>query len=317
MIKMEEILCSIHNYTKFSSQFSSQPGSFYDIAQAALDCGLDAVFTTDKNVYAVGHDQYYYRSEKRMLMLCGEELSDPLSEQGSSYLSLGADKEQFNRRIPTPQNEIRILLTDTSENGQFRHIELLNAQKLLHRGLTAGMDDLQKNLRYFDNLLQADKQFTGLAGTCTRDITSKYTWQELFSTVCNHIISDESLKGDLTHDKLLLLRKIKSGNLYFAIDGLHDARGFSFSAEGNNADAIAYPGDSIYLKNSITLKITCPESCTCRLIRNGAVIKEWQQCKQVPYTIYEPGYYRVECALTIRRTLYTWIISNPIYVAKG
>ena len=74
MIKMEEFLCSIHNYTKFSSMTSS----FYDIAQAALDCGLDAVFTTDKNVYAAGHDQYYYRAEKRMLMICGEELL-PLS----------------------------------------------------------------------------------------------------------------------------------------------------------------------------------------------------------------------------------------------
>ena len=313
MIKMEEILCSIHNYTKFSSQ----PGSFYDIAQAALDCGLDAVFTTDKNVYAVGHDQYYYRAEKRMLMLCGEELSDPLSDDGFSYLSLGADREQFNRRIPNPQDEIRILLKDIPESRQFRHIELLNAQELLHRGLTAGMEDLQKNLRNFDSLLQSDKQFTGLAGTCSRDVTSKYTYPELFSTVCNHIISEEGLNGDLTHDKLLLLRKIKGGNLYIAIDGLHDARGFSFSAEGNNSDAIAYPGDNIYLKNSITLKLSCPESCTCRLIRNGALVKEWHQCKQVPYTIYEPGYYRVECALTVRRALYTWIISNPIYVAKG
>ena len=313
MIKMEEFLCSIHNYTKFSSMTSS----FYDIAQAALDCGLDAVFTTDKNVYAVGHDQYYYRAEKRMLMICGEELSDPVSGQNISYLSLGADREQFNRRIPNPQNEIRILLENIPETGQFRHIELINAQELLNRGLAAGMDDLQKNLRIFDSLLESDKQFTGLAGTCSHVGSAKYTYQELFSTVCNHIISDEPLTGDLLHDKLLLLKKIKAGNLYIGIDGLHDARGFRFSAEGNNSDASAYPGDSIHLKNSITLKIFCPESCTCRLIRNGVLVKEWHQCKQVPFTIYEPGYYRVECALTIRRNLYTWIISNPIYVAKG
>lgn len=313
MIKMEEILCSIHNYTKFSSL----DASFYDIAQAALDCGLDAVFTTDKNVYAVGHDQYYYRAEKRMLMVCGEELADPVSGQNPPYLSLGADREQFNRRIPNPQNEIRILLENVPETGTFRHIELINSQKLLNRGLTAGTDDLQKNLRNFDSLLRSDKQFVGLAGTCSRDVSSKYTYQELLSTACNHIISDEPLSGDLIHDKLMLLKKIKAGNLYVGIDGLHDARGFRFSAEGNNSDAAAYPGDNIYLKNSITLKIYSPESCTCRLFRNGTLVKEWHQCRQVPFTIYEPGYYRVECALTIRRNLYTWIISNPIYVAKG
>ena len=250
-------------------------------------------------------------------MICGEELSDPVSDQNPPFISLGAEREQFNRRIPNPQNEIRILLENVPETGQFRHIELINAQELLNRGLTAGMDDLQKNLRNFDSLLQSDKQFTGLAGTCSRVVSAKYTYQELFSTACNHIISDEPLTGDLIHDKLLLLKKLKAGNLYVGIDGLHDARGFRFSAEGNNSDAAAHPGDSIYLKNSITLKIFCPESCTCRLIRNGVLVKEWHQCKQVPFTIYEPGYYRVECALTIRRNLYTWIISNPIYVAKG
>ena len=310
---MEEFLCSIHNYTKLSSF----PGSFFDIAQAALDCGLDAVFCTDRNVYAEGHDQYYYRAGKRMLLICGEELSDPVSDQIPSYLSLGTEREQFNRNIQNFQNEIRILLDNNPETGQFRHIEMINAQDLLNKGLSAGMNDIQKNIDFFDSLLLSDKQFTAIAGTCSHFTASKYTYQELFSTACNHIISDEPLNGDFIHDKLLLLKKIKNGNLYLALDGLNDAHGFRFSAEGDNSDAIAYPGDSIHLKNSITLKIICPESCTCRLIRNGKLLKEWYQCKRVPYTIYEPGYYRVECALTIRRTLYTWILSNPIYAAKG
>jgi len=116
---------------------------------------------------------------------------------------------------------------------------------------------------------------------------------------------------------LLILKKLKAGNLYIALDGLSDAHGFHFIAEGNNDEAKAYPGDTIYLKNSITLKITCPQSCVCTLIRNGKPVKEWLQCRQVPYTIYEPGYYRVQCALTIRRNLYTWIVCNPIYVVKG
>ena len=50
---MNEILCSLHNYTKFSG-FSN---SFYDMAQAGLDCGLDVVIPETINnvpVLAVG-----------------------------------------------------------------------------------------------------------------------------------------------------------------------------------------------------------------------------------------------------------------------
>lgn len=310
---MEEILCSVHNYTKFSGF----PYSFYDMAQAALDCGIDAVITTDKNIYPSGHDRFYYRSEKSVLVICGEELFDPLSETETNYLSLGIDREQFNRKASNLQDEIRIFLRKEPENNLFRHIELINSQTLLTSGLTAGLNDFEKNIKNFDTILNSEQRFSALAGTCSQPDSVKYTYQELFSTACNHIISEEPLSGDLIHDKLLILKKIKAGNLYIALDGLHDARGFAFTAEGENSESAAFPGDSIYLKNSITLKISCPESCTCRLFRNGTLIKEWLHCKRIPYTIYDPGYYRVECALTIRRNLYTWIVSNPIYVVKG
>ena len=96
-----------------------------------------------------------------------------------------------------------------------------------------------------------------------------------------------------------------------------DSKGFRFIAEGNNQDSVALPGDTIYLRNSITLKIRIPETCTCRLIHNGKVMKEWRQCKQIPFVIYDPGYYRVECSIQVRRELYDWIFTNPIYVRKG
>ena len=310
---MEEIRCSIHNYTNFSGF----PYSFYDMAQAALDCGLEAVITTDKNIYPVGHDQFFYRSEKGVLVVCGEELFDPISESEPHYLSIGISKEQFNRKLPDSSGEIRIMLNEIEDNRSFRHIELINAQILLEQGLSYGMKNFQENIKRFDRLLQTDQRYIGLAGTCSSEKHGKYNYQELFSTVCNHILSDEPLNGDLIHDKLLLLKKIRTGNLYFALDGIRDANGFRFSAEGNNSDVNAYPGDTIHIQNSITLKITCPESCTCTLYRNGIVLKEWLQCKQIPFTIYEPGCYRIECSLTIRRTEYKWIVSNPIFVVKG
>ena len=112
MIKMEEILCSIHNYTKFSGRDIS----LYSLAQAALDCGADVLFTTDRNIYLSGHDQFYYRSGRRLLLICGEELFDPLNRDQQHYLSLGIEKEQFNLNVSNPQSEVRILVDLT-----FRH----------------------------------------------------------------------------------------------------------------------------------------------------------------------------------------------------
>lgn len=310
---MQELLCSIHNYTKFSGNGIS----FYDMAQAALSCGLDVVFTTDRNIYPAGYDQYYYKDLQRVLMLSGEELFDPINPEKPHYLSLGTGLEQFNRNIAASRDEIRILLAKPENNGNFRHFELINAQELLYRGLEPGLKAINSNINAYENLLMNDFKAIMTAGTFSSEFPTKHTCRELFSTACNHLLTDENFTGDMIHDKLLALRAIKNGNLFAAIDGLSDAKGFRFTAEGDDQSFSIRPGDTVTLKNSITFKISIPESCTCRLIRNGKIIKEWQQCRQVPYTIYEPGYYRVECALIRRRSLCSWIYTNPIYVRRG
>lgn len=310
---MNEILCSLHNYTKFSGYTHT----FYDIAQAALDCGLDAVLLSDRNVYPVGHDQYYYRAERRLIALCGEELSNPINTEDPHYLSLGIEREQFLRRPGNPLDEIRILLSTYNGSRAFRHIELLNAEDFLTRGIPGGKKEFRERIRELDKLLQTDQRILSFTGTCSLNHTEKYTYKELFSTAINHVYSDQPLNGDFVHDKLTVLSSLRAGHLYIALDGFADARGFRFCAEGNNQEVTAWPGDTIYIKNSITMKINIPEPCTCRLIRNGRILKEWVQCKQIPFTIYEPGYYRVECSLIIRRNEYDWIFSNPIFVVRG
>ena len=310
---MEEILCSLHNYTKFSGY----PYSFYNMAQEALDCGLDAVITTDKNIFPVGHNQYYYRSEKKLMVVCGEELFDPLNDEIQHYLSVGIDREQFNKDVGNAQDEILILMDLKSPSLKSRYYELINAEDILYKGLKHSLPAIRKNIEQFDTLLLSDQRCVGLAGTCSSSFQTKNTYAELFSTVCNHLLVNDDFSGDIGHDSNILFKAIRKGNLFFSLDGLMDSKGFRFLAEGNNQDSVALPGDTIHLKNSITLKIRIPEACTCKLIHNGAIIREWRQCKQIPFVIYEPGYYRVECALQIKRDFYDWIFTNPIYVRKG
>ena len=310
---MEEILCSIHNYTKFSSD----KVSFYELAQFGLDCGLDVIITTDKNVYPSGYEQYYYRDGRRIMILCGEELYDPVTQDSLHYLTLGIDREQFNLNINTPQSEVRISVAPAQWEKPHKHIEIMNAQSILRKGHASSQKELQNNLQYFDTLLNNDQRAIITAGTCSSFSDRVNTYPELFSTVCNHLFLDEALSGDFKQDKLLVLKALKAGHSYTAIDGLADAKGFSFTAEGENRDRTAMPGDTIYLKQSITLKINNPEPCVCRLVRNGQTVREWRQCKQVPYTIYEPGCFRIESRITRRNDVYDWIFSNPIYVVKG
>ena len=310
---MEEILCSIHNYTKYTDNKTS----FYDLAQFGLDCALDAIITTDKNVYPYGYDQYYYRDGKRVMILCGEEIYDPTSEAPLHQITLGIDREQFNLNINIPQSEVRISINPAEWDKPFKHIEIMNAQEILRQGYTSAQKTIRRNMDLFDNLQNNDQRTVILAGTCSSFYQRKNTYPELFSTVCNHLLLDEALSGEFSQDKLFVLKSLKMGHTFTAIDGLADAKGFSFTAEGENRDRTAIQGDTIYLKRSITLKINNPVPCLCRLFRNGKIIKEWHQCKQVPYTIYEPGCFRVECLISGRNNLYDWIFSNPIYVVKG
>ena len=310
---MEEILCSLHNYTKFSGNNIS----FYSLAQSGLDCGIDVIITTDRNIYPEGYSQYYYKSGKRLLILCGEELFDPIQKDSYHYLSLGIAKEQFNLQIRNPQNEIRILVDENMDNSAFRHFEMINAQRVLTSGISTEQKAIRNRLAAWDRFLQSKQHFVALAGSCTTPELKRFTYKEILATACNHLIIDEKLSGDYSHDNLLVLKAIKTGSLFLALDGLRDAKGFRFSGEGDNLSYTAYPGDTIYLKNSITFKISIPEPCVCRLICDGKTIKEWQQCKQVPYTIYEPGCYRVECSIIQKKESYDWIYTNPIYVVKG
>ncbi len=310
---MPEILCSIHNYTKFTENKTS----FYELAQYGLDCGLDVIVTTDKNVYPYGYDQYFYRDGKRVMIICGEELYDPIAENPMHYLTIGIEKEQFTLNINTPQSEVRISVSPAEWEKPLKHIELMNAQDILHQGYTAARENIRKNMDCFDSLLNNDQRTVILAGTCSSFSKRTNTYPELLSTVCNHLLLDEDLTGDFSQDKLLVLKAIKMGHIFTAIDGLGSAKGFSFTAEGENRERTAVPGDTIFLNRSITLKINNPDACVCRLIRNGKLVKEWLQCKQVPYTIYEPGFYRIECLISRRNNLYDWIFSNPIYVVKG
>ena len=73
---------------------SDGTGSHQDIAEAALDSGLDAVIVTDHNILVLDEEGYKTRGEKRVLMLIGEEIHDNDTPARNNHLLVfGTDQE--------------------------------------------------------------------------------------------------------------------------------------------------------------------------------------------------------------------------------
>ncbi len=313
---MEEITCSLHNYTKFSGVNEL---SYYDIAQSALECGIDAVLTSDRNVSVKGLSGFFYKSGKRTLFLSGTENFDPLDSSVPRTLSVdfsAADtygRERKSLKICEYSKE-----TESAFYAQApSHKELFTTQDLLKRGFYPSIEEIHKRLAAVDKLWNDDRRPVILAGNCSAALTEPIRYPELFSSVSNHLFIPNALSGELDADAAVLYDALKAGRLFIAFDGLRSAKGFCFHAVGDNDEEPAYPGETILLRNSVTLKIRVPEKCRCRLIYNGEVLREWVNASSMPYTAYEPGVYRVECAVEHNRRWLDWIFTNPIYVVRG
>ena len=106
---MEEIIVNLHIHTGYSDG----SGSHIDIAQAAIQRGLDAVIVTDHNVLVRGFESYFTKGSRRVLMLIGEEVHDQgLDPQKNHLLVLGADEE-----MATFANDPHSLIKTVRDSG--------------------------------------------------------------------------------------------------------------------------------------------------------------------------------------------------------
>jgi len=97
-----EYIGNPHTHTPFSDG----EGSHEEIAQAALQAGLDFVFVTDHNVYVSGLDGYHYEGDKRVLLLVGEEIHDQIRDPQKNHLLVLDAKQELAHLAEKPQTLI-------------------------------------------------------------------------------------------------------------------------------------------------------------------------------------------------------------------
>jgi hypothetical protein len=104
---------------------------------------------------------------------------------------------------------------------------------------------------------------------------------------------------------------LAKGHCYIGYDLPAPTRGFCFSAQGREINAIM--GDEIFSSAPVTLQAKLPSTARMQLLKNGKVIKSTVD-KTLTYITDGPGVYRIEAYTHFLGKMRGWIFSNPIYV---
>lgn len=96
---MPELIINLHMHTTYSDG----TGSHQDIADAALEAGLDAVIVTDHNLLVQGPEGYYGTGADRVLLLIGEEIHDQERVPQKNHLLVMNTDQELADQAQDPQ----------------------------------------------------------------------------------------------------------------------------------------------------------------------------------------------------------------------
>lgn len=108
---MEEILVNLHMHTTYSDG----TGTHTELAEAAIQAGLDAIIVTDHNIWVRGVEKYYQREDQKVLLLVGEEVHDQTRDPQKNHLLVFGAEREMSQYAPNPQN----LLNQVADSGGY------------------------------------------------------------------------------------------------------------------------------------------------------------------------------------------------------
>jgi hypothetical protein len=181
---------------------------------------------------------------------------------------------------------------------------------------------LSSALEKWDELLLAGRKVVAIGGADAHALKLRmgplkrtvFPYEYHFSAVNTHLLLQENLTDDLNTDKQKIFAALKAGHAFIGYDLAYPTNGFRFSAKADNQDAIM--GEDLLFSRGITFQLHVPGHAETSLLKNGKVIKQWQDQQFCTYLANEPGIYRVECHINFLGKKRGWIFSNPIYANK-
>jgi hypothetical protein len=136
-----------------------------------------------------------------------------------------------------------------------------------------------------------------------------------FQVMSVHVATGGALTGDAAADADLVMRAIRAGHLYTAVDGLATPPAFEFVAA--NSRATAHAGDEIEQGGGVSLHVrsNAPPTFTTVVHRGTTVLASARDAGD--WTVHaneEPGAYWVDILAPHHPQPTTWLRSNPVYI---
>ena len=345
---MREITVNLHNH----SFFSSGGEKYHALAQAGLSRNIDVIIVTDHNVYVSGKEQYYYRDDRKTLILTGEEIFRTFPNDQGHLLVLNGNRELANL-ADTPQQLINVCnqagaitilahpfdLASPWKDWEIRNftgIEILNLQSSYYEILSAanrpslgffqgvsGADDIVhaplEAIQKWDELLTAGKQVAAYCGAACgagrhepSDASTKIYQPDHLFAAANNHVYVDDDFGTALDRDREIVYRALRLGKSYLAMDIFQSPK-GFVFKADTINGVVYPGDRVSVKNGATIKIEIPAKAVCRLIHQGKVYREWENARSIPLNVNQPGYYRVEVYLPYKYQLRGWIYTNPIY----
>ena len=143
-------------------------------------------------------------------------------------------------------------------------------------------------------------------------------YESSFRVLSIHVKPDRPLSGDARADARVLMRAIRAGHLYTAVDGAATPASFEFTAA--NEHGLVNEGDELGVGGPVTLRVksNAPPGFTASIWKGMTVLSaDHHEPEFTVEATAEPAVYWVEIRATGHSTGLTWIRSNPIYVRSA
>jgi hypothetical protein len=140
-------------------------------------------------------------------------------------------------------------------------------------------------------------------------------YEPSFRVMSVHVRPDRALSGNASDDAAIVMRAIRGGHSYTAIDGIATPPSFEFTA--TNEHGTVNEGDELGAGGPVRLRVrsNAPLSFTTKVWSGAAVLSGNHHEQDLTVTASsEPGVYWVEVLSTDRPNPVAWIRSNAIYV---